>query len=73
MELVSDDHTVGRGSNEQARLSAMYEEQGQYFDEVRERQSQNEVYVLELRGRLAKLNERNATSEVRLRSAMTDR
>ena len=42
----------------------MYETQGQQFQTAIHLQADNENYVLELRGRLAKLTERNTASEV---------
>jgi hypothetical protein len=42
----------------------MYEAQGQQLQTAIQLQADSENYVLELRGRLAKLTERNAASEV---------
>jgi len=44
----------------------MYEDQTQVLKESRERQAQNEAYVVELRGRVDKLTDRNASGEVHL-------
>jgi hypothetical protein len=42
----------------------MYEAQGQQLQLAIQAQVENESYVVELRGRLAKLTERNTASEV---------
>jgi len=42
----------------------MYEAQGQQLQTAVQLQADSENYVIELRGRLAKLSERNAASEV---------
>lgn len=42
----------------------MYEAQGQQLQTATQLQADSENYVVELRGRLAKLTERNAASEV---------
>lgn len=61
---------VGRGAlgsklkPVQATLADLHEEQSQQVLAARERQIQNETYVNELRGRVAKLSDRNSSSEV---------
>jgi kinesin family protein 4/21/27 len=45
-------------------VNDLYEEQGRQLQDARERQIQSENYASELRGRVAKLNERNHSSEV---------
>lgn len=48
----------------QSTLTDMYEAQGLQLQTAVQLQADSENYVLELRGRLAKLTERNAASEV---------
>ena len=45
-------------------MSDLCEEQGRQLRESRERQAESESYAFELRGRIAKLSERNTASEV---------
>ncbi|RXK40167.1 hypothetical protein M231_02625 [Tremella mesenterica] len=44
-------------------LNDLYEDQGRQLQEAQQRFAQNETYVVELRNRLAKLTERNSSSE----------
>jgi hypothetical protein len=48
----------------QSTLTDMYEAQGVQLQTAIQLQADSENYVLELRGRMAKLTERNAASEV---------
>ena len=50
----------------QSTLTDVYEAQGFQLQTAIQLQADSENYVLELRGRLAKLTERNAASEVSL-------
>lgn len=54
--------------NKQAATVALYESQGSQLREALERQTLSDSYVLELRGRLAKVTERNTASEVSLKT-----
>ena len=47
-------------------VNDIYDDQGRQLQEAQERFAQNETYVVELRTRLAKLTERNTSSEVSL-------
>jgi hypothetical protein len=57
---------VGSGAvaDVQSTLTDMYEAQGSQLQTAIQLQVESESYVSELRGRLAKLTERNADSEV---------
>lgn len=52
----------------QTATAELFEAQGVQLREAIERQSSSDAYVLELRGRLHKLSERDAASEVRASS-----
>lgn len=45
-------------------MNDLYEEQARQLQEARDMHAQSETYASELRSRVAKLNERNSSSEV---------
>ena len=65
-EIVSYPRWFRVKADVQSTLTDLFESQGQQLQTAIQLQADNENYVLELRGRLAKLSERNSASEVSL-------
>jgi hypothetical protein len=58
-----------RADESQGMMNDLYEEQARQLQEARDMHAQSETYASEMRSRVAKLNERNSSSEVSVSKA----